>query len=89
MLCKIFYLVRNLNIYSQTFLLVPLKLLVCCLAHRGSTGVFPLLQVFCDVLRYPGFSIVGQLIVSVSPHFLFILDLIMIYLFVYGDSLTT
>ena len=39
------------------------KLTVCYLAHRGSTGVFLLLQI------YSGLSIVGQVSVSVSHRF--------------------
>ena len=39
------------------------EFLVCCLAHRGSTGVFLL------VIERPGMSIVGQLTESVSPRF--------------------
>ena len=49
---------------------------------------FLLLQVFSVVWR-PGLYIAGQLIVSVSPRFLFIMDVIMIYLVALGDSLTS
>ena len=55
-----------------------LELLVRCLAHRGSTGVFPLLQIFSDVVWRQGLSIAGQLIVSVSRLFCFTMDVIMI-----------
>ena len=45
------------------------ELLVCCLAHRGSTGVY-----FCSGFQYviwrPGISIVGQLTESVESSFL-------------------
>ena len=41
----------------------------CCSAHRGSTGVFLLLQIFSDVVWCPGLSIARQLIVSLSPRF--------------------
>ena len=51
--------------------------------------VFLLLQIFGDVVRGPGLCIAGQLIVSVSPRFSFILVVIMIYLFVLDDSLTS
>ena len=58
------------------------ELLVCCLAHRGSTDVF----VCLFLLRGPGISIVGQHTESVSPRFfLFIIVVIMIYLFVLDD----
>ena len=30
------------------------ELLVCCLAHRGSTGVFLLLEIFIKLLGAPG-----------------------------------
>ena len=46
-----------------------LKLFVCCLTHRGSTGAFRLLRIFSDVVWHPGITITGQLIVSASPHF--------------------
>ena len=66
-----------------------LELLVCFLAQRGSTCVLLLLQIFSDVVRRQGFSIVGELIVSMSPGFCFILDVFMIHLFVLDDSLTS
>ena len=50
-----------------------LEIFVCCLAHWGSIGVFLLLQIVSDVVRRPGLSIAGHLIVSVCPRFLFIL----------------
>ena len=40
------------------------ELLVCCLAHKGSTSVFLLLQIFSDVVWRPGLSIAGQLVSS-------------------------
>ena len=66
--------------------MVRLELLVRCLTHQGSTGVLLLLQIFSNVVRCPELSIAGQLIVSVSPRFLFILGVIMIYLFVHDDK---
>ena len=46
------------------------ELLVCCLAHRGSTGVFfSFAPDFQLVIGRPGISIVGQLTKSVSPRF--------------------
>ena len=67
------------------------ELFVCCLAHQGSTGVFLLLQTFSDVVWRPALSIAGQLIVSVSPRFLFlfVVYVIKIYLFVLDDLLTS
>ena len=55
---------------------------------RGLRGHW-VFQIFSDVVQCPGISIAGQLIVSVSPRFLFILVVIMIYLFVLDDSLTS
>ena len=45
------------------------ELLVCCLAHRGSTSVFSLLQIFSNVVWRPVLYIAAKLIVSVSPRF--------------------
>ena len=45
---------------------------------------FFFLQIFSDVVWRSGLSIAGQLIVSVSPRFLFIMDVIMIYLVVHA-----
>ena len=39
--------------------LLGLEFLVCCLAHRGSTCVFVLLQIFIHVVWCAGFSITG------------------------------
>ena len=60
------------------------ELLVCCLAHRGSTCFFLSLRV--SVYGRPGISIVGQLTESVSPRFLFIMVVVMIYLTVLDGS---
>ena len=70
------------------FIRFGLELLVCCLAHWGSTGVFLLLRVALAIQR-PGIAIVGQLTESMSPRFVFIMVVIMTYLFVLGDSLTS
>ena len=52
--------------------------------------LFLLLTIFSDVVWRQGFSIVGQLNVSVSPRFFFLLVLIVIYLLVLDDNpLTT
>ena len=72
------------SMMAPTFSWLGPELLVCCLAHRGPTGVFLLL-----VLRRPGIVIVGQLTESVKSSFLFIRMFIMIYLFVLDVSLTT
>ena len=47
------------------------------------------LQIFSDVVWHLEISIAGQLIVSVSPRFSFIMVVIIIYLFVLDDSLTS
>ena len=57
------------------------ELLVCCFAHRGSTGVLLFLHMFSDVVWHSVISIAGQLIVSLSPRFWFIMVFIIIYLF--------
>ena len=55
------------------------------MAHLGSTGVSLLLRTFSKLI-----SIVGQLTESVSPrYFKFIMEFIMIYLFVLDDALLT
>ena len=54
----------------------------------GVQLVFLFCSGFQQVIGRPGISIVGQLTESVSPRFLFIMVVIMIYLFVLGDSLT-
>ena len=76
---------KNSTYYSN----IGPELLVCCLAHRDSTGVFLLLLVSVSYSAPKGISIVGQLTESVSPRFLFIMVIIMIYLFVIDDSLTS
>ena len=43
-------------------------LLVCCLSHRGSTGVSLFAPDFQEVIGCPGISIVGQT-ESVRPRF--------------------
>ena len=50
--------------------------LVCCLAHRGLTGVFLLLRIFSKLFgaqgsRHLGISIVGQLTKSVSSFLIY------------------
>ena len=53
------------------------------------TGV-QLVIFFCsEIIGFSGISIVGQLTHSVSPRFWFIMEFIMIYLFVHDDSLTS
>ena len=52
----------------------------------GSTGVFISLRISVSYPA-PRVSIVGQLIKSVSPLFLLIMVVIMIYLFALDDSL--
>ena len=42
------------------FSCMGLELLVCCLTHRGSTGVFLMLQFFSDVGWHPVLSIAMQ-----------------------------
>ena len=56
------------------------------MAHQGSTGGFLLLRIFSDVVWHPGLFIAGQLIVSASPRFLFILE-VMIYCFLLPNVL--
>ena len=57
--------------------LVGWELLVCCWAYPGLTGAYPDSQ---------GSPVAVQLIVSVSPRFLFIKVFIIIYSFVLDDS---
>ena len=82
-------------LFPDHCLLVPffdgsdLKLFVLAWPTGGSTGVFLLLQIFSDVVRRTRLSIAGQLIVSVSSRFLFILDVIVLYFFVIDDLLTS
>ena len=60
------------------------ELLVCCLAYQGSIGVFSFALDFSEL-----FGARGQLTESVSPRFLFIMVVIIIYLFVFDESLTS
>ena len=65
------------------------ELFVCCVAHRGSAGVFFLFRISVNYWA-PRISIVGQLAESMSPRFfLFIMVVIMIYLLVHDESLSS
>ena len=71
---------KNLNSGASCLLLGPPRFNWCFSFAPG----------FQYVIRRPGISIVGQLTESVSPRFLFIVVVIMIYLkFVHDDSLTS
>ena len=63
------------------------------IVYKMPSGVqvvfFLLLQIFRDVVWRPGPSIARQPILSMSPRFWFILDVIMIYLLVLDDYLTS
>ena len=63
--------------------------LVCCLAHRSSNGVFLLLRILIRLLGAKGFFIVGQLTESASLRFLFVMVVILSYVFVLDDLLTS
>ena len=58
------------------------ELLVCCLAHRGSTVVFLLLWIFSKLFGAQGSPSSGSLL-----NLIFVMVVIMIYLFVFDDSL--
>ena len=62
--------------------------LVCCLVHRGSTGVFPFAPGFGKLFGTQGPPSSGSSLNLLSLRFLFIRVVIMVYLFVLGDSLT-
>ena len=49
---------------SLLLLVLAVRIYICCLAHRGSTVGFLLLQCSSDVVRYP-----GDLRVSVATRF--------------------
>ena len=73
------------------------ELFVCCLAHRGSTGVFFFFFFFFFVLLRVSVSYSASrespssesLLNMMSPRFLLIRVVIMIYSFVLDDSLTS
>ena len=60
---------------------------MCCLAHRGSTGVF--LLGFIKLFGAQGTPSSGSSLNLLSPRFRFIRVVIMIYLCVLDDSLTS
>ena len=66
------------------------ELLVCCLAHRGSTGVlFFFFSGVSKLFGAQGSPSSGSLLNLLSPRFLFFMMFIVIYLFVLDDSLTS
>ena len=74
---------------TKLFLLVGPGASILLLDPPGFNWCFFLvLQIIGDVVWYPGISITGHLIESVSPRFSFIMVVLIIYLFVLDDSLT-
>ena len=81
--------VDRARLKSMHFSWFGLELLVCCFAHHGSTGVFLLLWIFSKLLGAQGSPSSGSLLNIMSPRFLLITVVILIYVFVLDDSLNS